>query len=163
MRVSHILLLAWLVVFAAALPVLSWYSAETLTAKTQQELRLADLQRQRDQQVRAFQQREQDAQFVALVENFVSAAEQLGVSTRGMTQYPVRFRETIAPTSVAEELIRLRGEPERFYLPQFFFLGREGLSVSSSFNRQLESLPDYRAQRYVLSFQGRAMVFNDES
>jgi hypothetical protein len=162
MRARHIFPLLWVMVFAITLPILAWYGAEATALQEQKERQVANLERQKVQQAQVLRQVEQDAQFVSLVQVFVNEAQRFGLTDRGVTQYPVRFRETVEPADIQAEFARLRGEPGRFFLPQTFYLGREGLDLASRQSRRLETLPRVRQDSYVMSYQGRALVINDE-
>lgn len=162
MRARQIAPLLWVTAFAVTLPVLAWYGAEATALQEQKERQVANLERQKAQHQQVLQQLERDAQFVDLVENFVAEARRIGLTDRGVTQYPVRFRETVQPGDVPVELERLRAEPGRFFEPQTFFLGRAGMDMNSNLARRLESLPRHRQDDFVMAYQGRALVINDE-
>jgi hypothetical protein len=161
----------WLVLLAIVglaliLPVTAWFSAEATAVKSLKQQQLAGLERERFRQQQAQVQFEQQAQFAAVVQHFVDGAAQYGLSSRSPSAYPVRFRERVSPAEMALELAQLHGEsgqaPERFYVPQSFFFGREGLDLSNRNARRLEMLPRVRQDHYILAHQGRALVVNDD-
>ncbi|MGM0633185.1 MAG: hypothetical protein ACQETO_08420 [Pseudomonadota bacterium] len=163
MRVSKLVPLVWVVAFAIALPVIAWYGAQALAAQEARERQVAMLKREKTQQARVIQQMEQDARFVDEVESFVMLARENGLRESGLTRYPVQYRKAVRPDEIQSELGRLRGEADRFYQPHSLFLGRVGLSNGNSldFNR-VDNLSEHRRDEYVLSYQGQALVINDE-
>ncbi len=162
MTLKHWFALVAVVVLAALLPVTAWFTADARAARSLKQEQFAGLQREFSRQQQAqtlFQQRQQFAQEV---NRFVDQVAGYGLGSRGLSAYPVRFRERVGPESVAEELARLRGEPERFYVPHSFFYGREGLDLSSRQGRRLDTLSRVRQDDYLLTFQGHALVVNHD-
>lgn len=162
MRGRHWIALVLILALALALPITAWFTAEARALQTLKQLQLAELQGEFERQRRAQDQFDQRERLVAQINDFVAEAEAYGLSSRGISTYPVRFRERVAPEAVPAELMQLRGEPGRFYQPQSFFFGREGLDLSNRHARRLDTLSRVRNDRYVLTYQGRALVVNDD-
>lgn len=162
MRGRHWFALVLILALALALPVTAWFTGEARALQALKQTQLAELQREHERQQRAQDQFTQRERLVAQVNDFVAEVEGYGLSSRGIGSYPVRFRERVAPEAVTAELMQLQGEPDRFYQPHSFFFGREGLDLSNRHARRLDTLSRVRNDRYVLTYQGRALVVNDD-
>lgn len=162
MSARHWFALVVLVALAALLPVTAWFTAEARAVQGLKQEQFSTLQREAQRQRQAQVQLQQRQQFAEAVNRFVEEVAEYGLGPRGLSAYPVRFRERVGPESLVTELAQLRAEPERFYIPHSFFFGREGLDLSNRHARRLESLSRVRQDHYVLSYQGRALVVNHD-
>jgi|GEM_PF-5209777 hypothetical protein len=162
MRVQQFFPLFWVVLFAAVLPVLSWLTATSLAKQKGLEFEVSLLELEQEQQIELLSQSQLDADFQSLVAAFIASSKKHGISKSGITDYTVRVREEVDPEQLSKMLVILQNSSDRFFQPQTFYMGREGVTLGSNPSAWLERINEIRNENFVLAYQGRTLVLNDE-